>query len=804
MIKSNKLNCNKNSKIINNHNNTLVNKQRERVDNKSKFSDVNNMKYDDKIKGLKNKLNCNESSRLSNKLNEKKILGNKHIANEISKCDKLDKSKFSELNGIKINRLSNKLSNKIKNINYNNILLNKTILSENSNDIIVNEKIVKNNKFSNVKYNALSSVLVISSFFIFILIISLVGISAQTPVNTPNEVSYCCEKTLSGAYCQNAPREQCDTSPKSTGEPYSISPTSCDSTSYCQKGCCYDGKEGICMENTPKEACKKQNGAWSDSATCNTPQCELGCCVLGEQAAYVPLVRCKKLASLYGLQVDFKKEIKNELSCINLAQAQDVGACVYESEFESTCKFTTRGECQAGKLNAIGNLSSIRFHKDYLCTAPELNTICQPLKETTCAAGKDGVYFKDSCGNTANIYDASMIYENNKGSAAVIQYWSKVIKKEESCGKGGANVNSKTCGNCDYLSGSTCGIAEGGNSPQYGNYICQDLNCKKTSNGKDYKNGESWCYYDGGKEKGANVGSRNYRHICVMGEETVEPCEDFRNEVCTENKIGDGKFSQAGCTVNKWQDCLFQKRANDCTNTDRRDCTWIPVAKDVKDFGKDMKDKLKDGVTGLLTNVKSNDRDQGVCVPEIAPGIKFWGDQAAVTHCDIVSSNCVVTYEKSPIGGKKCVKNCWCENQAVALQMINICTKIGDCGPKSNYVDKFSRGGYEVVIKKGATGSELQLGKFDPSLTKGGQAGGPAAPGPAVTSPPPVQATQSAFGANVNRGQTFGGSPEANAAGNTPTTPTTTSTPAPPGPTGQVIQDLVVDSYNKVAGQIKK
>ena len=40
-------------------------------------------------------------------------------------------------------------------------------------------------------------------------------------------------------------------------------------------------------------------------------------------------------------------------------------------------------------------------------------------KETTCIEGKDEVYFKDSCGNIANIYDSSKI--NDKG------YWNKVI-----------------------------------------------------------------------------------------------------------------------------------------------------------------------------------------------------------------------------------------------------------------------------------------------------------------------------------------------------------------------------------------
>src|SRR5690606_37660579 len=113
-------------------------------------------------------------------------------------------------------------------------------------------------------------------------------------------------------------------------------PTSCDSTSYCKLGTCYDSSEGTCLDNTPQRVCNANGGVWSETAPA---QCNLGCCVLGDQAAFVSLVRCKKLSSFLGLESNFNPGITNEIACIESVQGQDKGACVYESEFQKTCKF---------------------------------------------------------------------------------------------------------------------------------------------------------------------------------------------------------------------------------------------------------------------------------------------------------------------------------------------------------------------------------------------------------------------------------------------------------------------------------
>src|SRR3989338_412166 len=523
-------------------------------------------------------------------------------------------------------------------------------------------------------------------------IICVYGAYAQTlgsNLNTP-EVSYCCEKTLTGGYCINSPLEKCDKN-------FGYSPTSCESTSYCRRGCCYDSNEGMCMENTPEEACKVADGAWQEGSCSNSPECGLGCCVMGQQAAFTTLIRCKKLTAFYGIKTDFRHGIADELTCIGLAGAEQIGACVYESEFQKTCTFTTRAQCKTPSQTS-GN-TSIGFHEGRLCTDLSLGTICQPSSKTTCVDGKEGVYFIDSCGNPANIYDASMIYEGNKGDSDVREYWTKVKTKDESCKAGSGGANSKTCGNCEYLGGGLCSSAKSaGTKPKYVDYICRDVNCHNTDNGKDYKNGESWCYWDDKTPLSQNVGSIGYRHICMMGEEIVEMCDIYRNTICIESPIdySGGSFSQAGCGVNRWQDCIIVNNSIDCANDDKRDCKWIPLLplQNAKEAAESKIEYVKFGIESEL----------GRCVPKVSPGLQFW-DESAKETCKYGTQKCVVKFEKKILGGeKKCVENCWCLEEETKVLANKICSSYGDCGSKFNYIGKYVSGGYKITVTKDKDG----------------------------------------------------------------------------------------------------
>ncbi|MDD5193635.1 MAG: hypothetical protein PHF67_03545, partial [Candidatus Nanoarchaeia archaeon] len=113
-------------------------------------------------------------------------------------------------------------------------------------------------------------------FMLGILFLSMLAVSAAA--QTWPAYNVCCEKTKAGAWCQNAEEKDCDVNFQKT-------PTSCEATSFCKPGCCIDTQEGICMENTPQKVCENSEGTWADDEQCNVPQCNLGCCILGEQAS---------------------------------------------------------------------------------------------------------------------------------------------------------------------------------------------------------------------------------------------------------------------------------------------------------------------------------------------------------------------------------------------------------------------------------------------------------------------------------------------------------------------------------------
>lgn len=521
--------------------------------------------------------------------------------------------------------------------------------------------------------------------FILFLAVLLVGAIGSVSAQQVPQITTCCEKTTYGAWCQNSLTENCDSGFRTT-------PTSCDATSFCKQGCCYDSKEGVCMENTPQRVCEQSNGTWADSASCEIPQCNLGCCVLDNQAAFVTLVRCKKLSASYGLQTNFRLDVQSETACVALAQAEDRGACVYEEEFTKTCKFTTRSECEAMKGKRVGNYSgvagNISFHKDFLCTAEELATNCGMTDKTTCIDGKDEVYFVDSCGNPANIYDASKVNEK--------AYWRKIVQKKDSCGFSSASssANSPGCGNCDYFGGSFCRKYDGKKDsarPTYGDFICRDLNCKSTVDGKSYKHGESWCIYDSATGNGKDLaGSRQWKHICIAGEELIEPCADLRQEICIQDKIttDKGVFQQAACRPNRWQECAGKKTPEDCNNLDKGDCMWIEGV-----FGQDNFGVLTTATQSqaVVQQAASSDDSEekkvsklekhGVCVPNYPPGLQFWTAGEAEGICTQGNSICEVEYEKTGFigGSKKCITNCECLQSSWKQTREGVCEALGDC-----------------------------------------------------------------------------------------------------------------------------
>ncbi|MCK4649912.1 hypothetical protein KAT36_01640 [Candidatus Pacearchaeota archaeon] len=555
-------------------------------------------------------------------------------------------------------------------------------------------------------------------FGVFGFMFVLTGMTSVVAQSAVSEPSFCCEKTVDGAWCVNEKESVCDAS-------YNAAPTSCETTSYCRLGTCYDSVEGICMENTPQRVCNDNGGTWDAREIEEVAQCQLGCCVIADQAAFVSLVRCKRLSTLYGVESDYRTDVFNEIDCIAEAQAQDIGACVYEKEFERICEFTTRGECGAGERVETLDQTNISlgsertFYEDFLCSAEELNTACARQTGTTCYQGD--VYWLDSCGNRENVYSSDRVRSWNNGRVAEAD---KVCNRND-----GTNMN---CGNCDYLLGSRCAEFEGIiGGPAGSDHYCQKTECVDRD-GNKRMNGESWCV------RGASlmgdgldaVGSRYFKEVCIDGNVRVEPCADFRNEICLEGSIetSDGDFGTAACRVNRWQDCVLQEEEEDCLNIDQRDCLWLPSVMGMilgggqsgegvsysnptasepafsnptatgsviasitgySIFGDDE----EEGEEGTTTN-----RPDGVCVANFPPGLEFWEESSARQICGQANARCVVVYEKGLIGGSKIVEGRECLEEVWALGANRVCAGLGDCGGYVNYGGVYSDDGYKWVV----------------------------------------------------------------------------------------------------------
>ncbi|MBU2637496.1 MAG: hypothetical protein KJ955_00835 [Nanoarchaeota archaeon] len=542
----------------------------------------------------------------------------------------------------------------------------------------------------------------------------------------------CAEKTRTGEWCVYTSEENVEEGKKFT-------PTACEQTSYCKIGCCYSSDEGRCFRNTPRAACTAEGATWNADAMCSIDQCAKGCCMLGDQAFFVTEVKCKQTASLYPeVAMVFNKDVNTERECVASAKSQEQGCCVQADG----CGFTTRANCEVAEDTISGNATSARraasgFYKDMLCSNDQLNCGCGKQQTTGCV-GED-IYWFDTCGNRENIYSSDRRVSYNNGY---------VMKESESCTGSADDVN---CGNCDYTSGNVCG-EDKEKKMEVGNSICIGLGCKTTyddevspnADGKSKMNGESWCVYDSMPGLARDlVGSRHYRHLCMNGEEMVEGCKDFREEICVQGVMGeevlrnvealqglfgDEDYIEAACRDNRDENCfacnqylsdeeektgltptIIEKRKKCCENEVTKDCYWLPSV-------------IQGGERGV----------DGTCVPQVPPGLKFWGDKPksddsedsstpttpAEQKCVQASSECNVKWSLPGLArlggfghairwiflidpssggaerGWTAVVNPQCTKKDWVVAGNNICKAVGDCGAYYNIRGTLTKDGY--------------------------------------------------------------------------------------------------------------
>jgi hypothetical protein len=237
--------------------------------------------------------------------------------------------------------------------------------------------------------------------------------------------------------------------------------------------------------------------------------------------------------------------------------------------------------------------------------------------------------------------------------------------------------------------------------------------------------------------------------MCINGEEMVESCRDFRDEICVQGVLGNeptgtyeafgvkGDYIEAACRKNRWEDCIGIGDKKACENVAYRDCYWAP-------FG------IGEG---------------GVCIPEVPPGLKFWVDDrvepiesstrvsgGAVTTqgtaalggrgysvgrgaevCEAGSFECTAVFKRGGVdrimGGDdwECVHNCHCTMKDWIVAANNFCKSLGDCGAYYNILGRSTMDGFTNSVSNLRLGNKYVLTKIDldnwDALSKPGKKG---------------------------------------------------------------------------------
>jgi len=479
-----------------------------------------------------------------------------------------------------------------------------------------------------------------------------------------------CVKAKDGSICQMWPASECNDKCEEA-----CIPSDRSSVAECKPGTCFDPVEGSCQAGSPKVNCEENQGVWIDDPLENVAQCREGCCVLGDQTSFVTQRQCLRQGNVLGVDEEFKPEIRTELSCLVLARSQEEGACVTEVRVDGLpqthCNFVTKKQC----LESLGD-----FHSGWLCSNPELNTICVRQATAQCINGKDEVFWFDSCGNKENIYDANKVSSWNNGL---------VLSKADSCSLGDDLQNQKTCGNCNYLLGSRCSRREGTEklADKGLDVVCRDLGCVDGDENAR-RNGESWCVYQGAVGPALNStgdpdirsrdapGSLHIKQICLDGEIITEPCQDYRNGICEESRqtLPDGSdFASASCRLNRWQECISY-------NTE---------------MGNDPEYAMEECIKNSDCFIKSVDIADNfkfkICVAKYPPGFDLDNyAEGARSVCATATQTCTMVDVKNWKGKWKCKVNCDCKDNKFAEQMNDLCMSLGDCGASVNYVGDYS------------------------------------------------------------------------------------------------------------------
>ena len=481
----------------------------------------------------------------------------------------------------------------------------------------------------------------------------------------------CCEVMKNGAKCQISLEEECQSDWHKD--------QSCDV--ICQIGCCIDS-QGMCTKQAISTQClipPALRFIANDPMCQQDPLCKYGCCTVGYQKIWTTNLTCVMVYN--GVWDD---TVLDELTCINQAYEEERGCC---SSYAG-CQYITGAECNAKRGSFFAN------RKCY-----EISTCNCTLKENEgkCVEGFPDLYKVDTCGN---------VY---------------VDEIKERCGDGFCNPETNKC-----ESGACSNI--------YKN-VREGFGPKQST--ETAKNGESWCVYDTVLDLGngtAPMGSRHWRHYCLYGKEYVEPCADYRQEVCGElqcvplegsttsphicgSKTSQSECQEAGCMwlpikqaycmPNRWRECFNITDEEEC-NKHGSCFWWTDFQTQVTTLSSlglmpyyDLKiNEAKNNWISFSKNKRKYDSHElPLCLPKYPPG---FNDDNKATMCALGNYFCQYKEEWWGLD----TENKECEKEEFYELIAHTCRSIGDCGIYLNYLGKNTTGLKILEVEKPQEGQD--------------------------------------------------------------------------------------------------
>jgi hypothetical protein len=437
------------------------------------------------------------------------------------------------------------------------------------------------------------------------------------------EGNQCCELTNDGDSCVYSASENCDTSDGKVA-----ASTTCEQTTFCQVGTCVSDI-GQCSTGVSKSTCESVGYQWESEASYELDMCTKNCCVIADyEASYTTESHCKELISgLEDVVFDWR-EVESEVECSNIVREADTGCCVSES----ACGFGTRGECEKPNIDYGAGTG---FYQDEYCS--DIGQCgCTLHADKTCL--NEDVYWVDSCGNLEEVAE-----------------------------------------NCDYLDSNWCGYSE-----VKEDFTCLSTGCGETFSGEynlnlegdvidrnphddqigeERDHGESWCLYEspaGGYKD--FPGSQHYRSYCYFGEEVIEPCADYREEVCIQVPYTDYMVRNEKGVYNS------------------------------ENYGGEYN---SGGAASCIDNIDNELFNEEVTT--VAVGHKFW-EQDSGEKCSEANFECKMTYARSSWTDKKfeAGSGIMCTSPQYALASAQACGSMGDCGIGSNIAQVITNDGFRL------------------------------------------------------------------------------------------------------------